>query len=56
MIRLALYDFERGWMMSASVAVFPVHKRRDDRRSGKLADALLTLQVSSRMIGDFNAA
>ena len=42
--------------MSASVAECPVHKGRDDRKSGKLADALLTPQAGSRVIGDFNAA
>lgn len=34
----------------------PAHQGRDDRKSGKLADAMLTPQKGSRVIGDFAAA
>jgi len=42
--------------MSATASACPVHQGRDDRKSGKVADANLTAQEGARIIGSFAAS
>jgi cytochrome P450 len=42
--------------MDATATGCPVHRGRDDRKSGKIAEANLTPQQGSRVIGQFDAA
>lgn len=42
--------------MNATAASCPVHEGRDDRKSGKLADASATPHAGSRVVGGFAAA